>query len=87
MGYKITQGNGLIDQIQSSNNTSYTELTEKTIKKFMRDLMLKDTEQPRDKITGRFLKGQRISKPREFIYMLTEEQIKRFDEAIKTEMK
>jgi hypothetical protein len=58
---------GLLVQIENSNSyNSNKELTLKDFKKFIRDLEYRSTVQPRDE-KGRFIKGDRISKEREFV--------------------
>lgn len=54
----INKGQGLLSQIENSNKYSYnSQLTDKDFRKFIRDLSLIDTEQPRDN-KGRFIKGE-----------------------------
>ncbi len=81
MGYK---NKGLLDQIQSANTTTYKELTEKDIRKFMKQLELRDTQQPRDD-KGRFIKGPRISKKREYVIHVNQMWMNEFDKQLKEE--
>jgi hypothetical protein len=63
-------------------------LTEKDIRRFMKDLMLQDSYQPRDIKTGRFIKGKRINKPqREFVVYCGTEFKNQFDQAMKNTIK
>ena len=65
-----------------------TTLTEKDIRKFMKDLMLQDSYQPRDIKTGRFIKGKRIKRPqREFVTFCGPEFMNQFDQAMKNVIK
>ena len=77
---------GLLAQIENSNNyqLTYKELTEKVFKKFIRDLEFKNTVQPRDE-KGRFIKGDRISKEREFIIWTNEEGYNEFNRSLQEE--
>ncbi len=81
MDYK---NKGLLDQIQSANTTTYKELTEKDIRKFMKQMELRDTQQPRDN-KGKFIKGPRISKNREYVMYVNQQWMNEFDKQLKEE--
>lgn len=58
---KIKKGEGLMSQITSANHLAYS-ITEEDIKKMINSLFSTVLAQPRDPITGKFIKGPKISK-------------------------
>ncbi len=80
------KGQGLLAQIEDSNkHTYYSQLTEKDVKKFIRDLIFKDTIQPRDKVTGKWIKGPRVSKQREYVYITNQAGYNEFNKRLQEE--
>ncbi len=61
------------------------KFTEKDFIKMMKSLEFKDSIQPRDN-KGRFIKGPRISKKKEWIMWVNEEGYNQFNEALKREL-
>lgn len=70
MDSEITEGSGLLSQIQHNNTYNTNDkLTLKDFKRFMKDLEFKDTFQPRDN-KGRFISGPRYYKASQRQYVM-----------------
>lgn len=82
---KIKQGTGLMEQLTHSNHLA-SSITEKDIEKMINALYNRTMVQPKDPITGKFIKGPKINKYfSKFTILCGDAFMNKFDEAMKEE--